>query len=94
MTFRSFRSRVTKPDLVETVVAIGAGLIAAVLAGAIGFVGAAIACFALLTGEGAEAGLVLGPCAALACAMVAFVLTVRLVLRHGDPPVTTGENLG
>jgi hypothetical protein len=58
LTFRDFRTRVTtKPDPVETVVAIVAGLLAAALAGVIGFVGAPIACAALLTGE---AGLILG----------------------------------
>ena len=56
LTFRGFHTRVTRPDPVETVVAVVAGLVAAVLAGVIGFVAAAIGCAALLTGEAGEAG--------------------------------------
>jgi hypothetical protein len=94
LTIHVFHSRRTKPDLGETVVAIAAGLGAAVLAGMIGFVAAVIACSALLTGEAGEAGLIVGPCAALVFAMAGFVLTVRLVFRHGDPPADSSEHLG
>lgn len=94
LTIRLFRSRVTKPDLVETMVAIAAGLGAAVAAGVIGFVVAGIACTALLTGEAGEAGLIFAPCVALVFAMMTFVITLRVVLRHGDRPISSGQNLG
>jgi hypothetical protein len=83
-----FRSRAIKPTPGETAVALIAGLVAAVLAGVVGGI-AAFACTRFLTGEAGEAVLILAPAAALFFALLAFVSTVRWILRYGDSPTQT-----
>ncbi len=84
-----FRSRAIKPTPGETVVALFAGLVAAVLAGVVGGIAAIFACTSLLTGDDGESVLILGPAAALFFAVLAFVSTVRWILRYGDSPTQT-----
>ena len=57
-----FRSRAMKPTLGETVVALFAGLVAAVLAGVMGGIAAIFGCTRLLTGEEGEGALNPRPC--------------------------------
>jgi hypothetical protein len=80
-----------KPTLGETVVALFAGLVAAVLAGVMGGIAAIFACTRLLTGEEGEGALILGPATALVFAALAFVFTLRWVLRYGDSPTQTPQ---
>jgi hypothetical protein len=57
-----FRSRAMKPTLGETVVALFAGLVAAVLAGLMGGIAAIFTCTRLLTGEEGEGANYPRPC--------------------------------
>jgi len=80
-----------KPTLGETVVALFAGLVAAVLAGVMGGIAAIFGCTRLLTGEEGEGALNPRPCYGSGSAALAFVFTLRWVLRYGDSPTQTPQ---
>ncbi|HZZ38194.1 MAG TPA: hypothetical protein VFE06_03610 [Acidobacteriaceae bacterium] len=86
---RYFRLRTVKPTPGEILVAVLAGLLAAVFAGVMGGIAAIFACSRLLTGEMGEWALVFGPAAALLSAALAFVSVFRWFLTYGDSPSET-----
>jgi ABC-type nickel/cobalt efflux system permease component RcnA len=68
----------------EIIFAIVLSAVAAAIAAAAGFVGAALLCAKLLSGEAGEASLVLAPATAVVLAMVAFYICFRKIITYGD----------
>jgi hypothetical protein len=68
----------------EIIFAIVLSAVAAAIAAAAGFVGAAFLCAKLLSGEAGEAALILDPATALVLAVVAFFICFRKIITYGE----------
>jgi len=74
----------SQPTIGEIVFAIALSSAAAAIAAVAGFVGAALLCAMLLSGEAGEGGLVLAPATALVLAAVAFYICFRRIITYGE----------
>jgi len=68
----------------EIIFAIVLSAVVAAIAAAAGFVGAALLCAKLLSGEASEASLVLAPATAMVLAMAAFYICFRKIITYGE----------